>query len=372
MRILLAPDSFKGSLSSLAVCNTVKALIGKEMPDCTVDCIPVADGGEGTVDSFAISCGAQRCIDEVTAPDYEITPAEFAIMGDTAVIETAQASGLPLVGAANDPLHATTYGSGELIKSALDMGCRKIVLGIGGSATNDGGIGLASALGALFTDEDGEKVTPDGLGMSKISNIDLSGLDPRLSECVITVLCDVENPLYGENGAAYVFAPQKGADEEKVIFLDNALRNLEKAVKKCMGIDCAADSGSGAAGGMGYGLKVFLGAKLQSGAKTVLDLCDFDERAKKTDIIITGEGRFDRQSLMGKVPGEIISRANDKPVAVLCGMSLLEKADGVCRIFETNPDHLPFEQVLPYCRKMLEETVKKEIIPFLKIFSKKA
>lgn len=370
MRVLLAPDSFKGSLSALEVCSTVKAAVESEIPDCAVDCIPVADGGEGTADSFVFACGAQRKTAVVTGPDFKKVTACFAVMGDTAVIETAQASGLPLVGAANDPVTATTLGSGELIRAALDMGCQKFVLGIGGSATNDGGIGLATALGARFTDENGNAVTPNGLGAARVADIDLSGLDSRLSGCEFTVLCDVENPLYGENGAAYIYAPQKGADEEKVVFLDGALRNLEKAVKKCIGVDCAADPGSGAAGGMGYGLKAFLGAKLQSGAKTVLDICGFDERKNRADIIITGEGRFDSQSLMGKVPGEIIDRAGDRPVAVLCGMSLLDSAHGVDRIFETNPRHLPFEQVLPKCKEMLSETVKKELVPFLKKIEK--
>ena len=354
------------------MCTAVKTVIQSEIPQCTVDCIPVADGGEGTVDSFIFSCGAQIRNALVTAPDFRRVTAGYAVMGDTAVIETAQASGLPLTGSANNPIAATSFGSGELILSALDAGCRKIILGIGGSATNDGGIGLAMALGARFTDENGEKVEPNGSGMSKVVNIDLSGMDSRLAYCEITVLCDVENPLYGENGAAYVYAPQKGADKDAVVFLDNALRNLEKAVMKCIGADYAHLPGAGAAGGMGYGLKAFLGARLRSGAKTVLDICGFDERKQHADLIITGEGRFDSQSLMGKVPGEIISRAGGTPVAVLCGMSLLESAGGVCRIFETNPGHLPFETVLPLCENMLCDTVKGEVLQFLKKILKNA
>lgn len=366
MRILLAPDSFKGSLSALQVCKAVKTVIQSEIPECTVDCIPVADGGEGTVDSFVFSCGAKIRKAEVTAPDFKRVIAEFAVMDDTAVIETAQASGLPLAGKANNPVYATSYGSGELVLSALDAGCRKIILGIGGSATNDGGIGLAMALGARFTDKNGNIVESNGKGMNEVVNIDLSGMDSRLAECEFTVLCDVENPLYGENGAAFIYAPQKGADKDAVAFLDNALRNLEKAVIQSLGANFAHLPGAGAAGGMGYGLKTFLGAKLQSGAKTVLDICGFDERKQHADLIITGEGRFDSQSLMGKVPGEIISRADNIPVAVLCGMSLLERADGVCRIFETNPRHLPFESVLPMCENMLCDTVKGEVLQFLK------
>ena len=368
MRLLLAPDSFKGSLSAVQVCSAFRTVAERENCGWDIDCIPVADGGEGTVDSFVFSCGAQVKTAVVTAPDFRKVTAEFAVMGDTAVIETAQASGLPLVGSKNNPVTATTFGSGELILAALDAGCKKIILGIGGSATNDGGIGLAAALGARFTDENGNDVEPNGSGMSKIAHIDLNGIDSRLADCEIIALCDVENPLYGENGAAYIYAPQKGADKDAVIFLDNALRNLEKAVIDSLGAGFALLPGAGAAGGMGYGLKTFLGAKLQSGAKTILDICGFDERKNQADLIITGEGRFDSQSLMGKVPGEIIGRSGGVPVAVLCGMSLLEKTDGVCRIFETNPKHLPFETVLPMCEKMLCDTVKDEVLQFLKKF----
>ena len=205
--------------------------------------------------------------------------------------------------------------------------------------------------------------------MAKIKNIDASGLDSRIKDCEITVLCDVENPLYGENGAAYVYAPQKGADSEKVLFLDNALKNLETVVKSDLGLNFANESGSGAAGGMGYGLRVFLGAKLQSGAKTVLDLCGFDDRAKQADVIITGEGRLDSQSLMGKVISEVTKRAGDKPVAVVCGLSTLETVPGeIAAVFETNPEHLPFEAVLPTCEKDLYDTVSTKVSEFLKKF----
>lgn len=371
MRVLVAPDSFKGSLSSLEVCDIVKRALMSSVPDIEVDCIPVADGGEGTADSFVFACDARLNEAQVTAPDFKRVRAHYAVMGDTAVIETAQASGLPLVKGKNDPVLATSYGSGELILDALNKGCKHIILGIGGSATNDGGIGCLSALGVRFLDGNGAEVEPNGLGMSKVKSVDASGIDSRVNDCEFTVLCDVENPLYGKNGAAYVYAPQKGADDDKVAFLDSALRNFELAVKKSVGVDCADDKGSGAAGGMGYGLRVFLGATLRSGAKTVLDICGFDERAAKADVIITGEGRFDRQSLMGKVPSEVISRAGGIPVLVLCGVSLLEKADGAAAIFETNPLHLPFEQVLPTCRESLYTAASGDIADFLKNFEKR-
>lgn len=370
MRVLVAPDSFKGSMSALRVCDIVSKALKDAIPGCEVDSIPVADGGEGTAESFAFACGAVMREVTVTGPDFNKVAARYAVMGDTAVIETAQACGLPLVSGENNPVLATTFGVGELITDALNEGCRKFILGIGGSATNDGGIGCLTALGFGFYDKDTESVSPNALGLSKLKSVDISGVDSRLAECEFTVLCDVENPLYGENGAAFIYAPQKGADGETVIFLDDALKNYEKAVKKSLGIDCAHNAGSGAAGGMGYGFRVFLGAELKSGAKTVLDICGFDERAKKADVIITGEGRFDSQSLMGKLPGEIISRAGDKPVAVICGICTAENMQGVSAVFETNPEHLPFEKVLSECEKSLYSAVYNNVSYFLKKIEK--
>lgn len=370
MRILLAPDSFKGSMSAVEVCGIVSDALAASLPGCEVDAIPVADGGEGTLDSFVFACGAKRYSVEVTAPDFKKVSADFAVMGDTAVVEMAQASGLPLVGAANDPVRATSYGTGELILAALDKGCRKIVLGIGGSATTDGGIGCLSALGVRFLDADGVPVEQNGMGMSKVASIDMSGMDARTVGCDFTVLCDVENPLYGKNGAAYVYSPQKGADSETVAFLDAALRNYEKAVVADVGVDCALSAGSGAAGGMGYGLRAMLGATLKSGAQAVFDICGFDSRAEKADAIITGEGRFDSQSLMGKVPSEVMKRAGGKPVIVVCGVSDIAGGCGVAAVFETNGSRLPFEAVLPRCREMLFEVASGGISGFLKKIEK--
>ena len=370
MRVLVAPDSFKGSMSALRVCDIVSTALTNAMPGCETDCIPVADGGEGTAESFAFACGAAMKSVKVTGPDFNKVTARYAVTGDTAVIETAQACGLPLAGDKNNPVLATTFGVGEIILAALDDGCRKFILGIGGSATNDGGIGCLSALGFGFYDENNKKVSPDALGLSKVKSVDTGCADSRLAECEFTVLCDVENPLYGENGAAFVYAPQKGADSETVVFLDSALRNYEKAVVNSLGVDCAHLSGSGAAGGMGYGFRVFLGAELKSGAKTVLDICGFDERAAKADAIITGEGRFDSQSLMGKLPGEIISRAGGKPVIVICGVSTAESTQGTSAVFETNPAHLPFEKVLPECEKSLYSAAFNNVSEFLKKIEK--
>lgn len=370
MRVLVAPDSFKGSMSAVEVCDITRRALEASLDECQVDCIPVADGGEGTLDSFVFACGATLFSAKVTAPDYRRVDAEFAVMGDTAIIEMAQASGLPLTGDKNDPVRATSYGTGELILAAVDKGCRNIVLGIGGSATTEGGIGCLSALGVRFYSADGEVVSPDGKGMSEVERIDLSGIDPRISQCSFTVLCDVNNPLYGENGAAYIYSPQKGADKETVLFLDSALRNYEKAVIASIGVDCAGLSGSGAAGGMGYGLRAVLGAQLRAGAQAVFDICDFDSRARAADVIITGEGKFDRQSLMGKVPAEVIKRAGDKPVLVLCGVSDMAQVQSVAAVFETNPSHLPFEEVLPGCKESLYTAVFDGVVGFLKKIEK--
>ena len=369
MRILVAPDSFKGSMSAVEVCDITRKALQASLDGCQVDCIPVADGGEGTLDSFVFACGASLFTAKVTAPDYRKVDAKFAVMGDTAIIEMAQASGLPLTGDKNDPVRATSYGTGELILAAVDKGCSNIVLGIGGSATTDGGVGCLSALGVRFYNASGETVSADGYGMSQVERIDLSGVDPRVSQCSFTVLCDVNNPLYGESGAAYVYSPQKGADEETVSFLDSALRNYEKAVIASVGVDCAHSAGSGAAGGMGYGLRAVLGAQLRAGAQTVFDICDFDSRAKAADVIITGEGRFDRQSLMGKVPAEVMKRAEDKPVLVICGVSDMDKVQSVT-VFETNPSHLPFEEVLSGCKDSLYATVFDGVSAFLKKIEK--
>ena len=361
MNILLAPDSFKGSLSAVEVCRIAAAALQESMADVAVQAIPVADGGEGTVDSFVFALGAERKEAVVTGPRGLKVCAAYAAAGDVAVIEMAQASGLPLMLGQPNAKKATTYGTGELMKIAAADGCRKLVIGIGGSATTDGGIGCLSALGVRFTDENGQPVSPDGEGMAQVAHIDISGLDPAVKACEITVLCDVTNPLFGPNGAAYVYGPQKGADPETVAFLDDALQRYAAVVKAELGVDAADEAGAGAAGGLGYALKVFLNAEMKSGAKAVLDLCGFDEKVKAADWVLTGEGQFDRQSLMGKLPGTIAERLGGKKGAILCGVSRLSEEEarqaGYRFVQESNPLHLPFEAILPHCAEMLYEAV---------------
>ncbi len=361
MNILLAPDSFKGSLSAVEVCRIASAALRESIKNAHVQAIPVADGGEGTVDSFVFALGAARKEAVVTGPRGLKVCAAYAAAGDTAIIEMAQASGLPLMLGQPNAVKATTLGTGELIRTAAAQGCRRLVIGIGGSATTDGGLGCLTALGVRFTDANGQPVTPDGFGLAQVAHIDVSGLDPAVKQCEITVLCDVTNPLFGPNGAAHIYGPQKGADPETVAFLDKALQNYAGAVKAGLGVDAADMPGAGAAGGLGYALKVFLNAEMKSGAKAVLDLCGFDQKAKAADWVLTGEGQFDRQSLMGKLPGAIAERLNGKKAAVICGVSRLSEEQarqaGYRFVQETNPLHLPFEAVVPHSAEMLYDAV---------------
>lgn len=361
MNILLAPDSFKGSLSAVEVCRIASAALRESIKGVAVQAIPVADGGEGTVDSFVFALNAERREAVVTGPRGLKVCAAYAVAGDTAIIEMAQASGLPLMLGQLNAKKATTFGTGELIKKAAADGCRKLVIGIGGSATTDGGVGCLSALGVRFTDRNGQPVSPDGEGMAQVAHIDLSGLDPAVRQCEITVLCDVTNPLFGPNGAAFIYGPQKGADPETAAFLDAALQNLANVVKAELGLDAANEPGAGAAGGLGYALKVFLNAEAKSGAEAVLDLCGFDEKAKAADWVLTGEGQFDRQSLMGKLPDAIARRLGGKNAGIICGVARLSEEQarqaGYRFVQESNPLHLPFEAILPHCKEMLYEAV---------------
>jgi glycerate kinase len=247
---------------------------------------------------------------------------------------------------------ATTYGTGQLIKNALDRGCKKIMIGLGGSATNDGGIGCAAVLGVKFYDVENKEVSLNGSGLSEIRQIDLSGLDKRLFDADIEVLCDVVSPLYGETGAAYVFAPQKGADENTVKLLDDGLKNLAAVTKETIGKDNSQVEGAGAAGGLGFGLISFLGAKLVKGAPAVLKATGFESAAKAAELVITGEGCMDNQSLLGKAPAEVAALSGDTPVVAIVGMSKVTDMSGsnIKRIYVTDHDERSFEQVLAECR----------------------
>jgi glycerate kinase len=323
--IIVAIDSFKGSLSSVEACEIVK----KAFIDSTdeVVTIPIADGGEGTAEAFYRALGGSRVKKAVTGPDWEKREAGFLILPDgTGVIEMAQASGITLVKEL-DPLNTTTYGTGELILGALDAGCRRLIIGIGGSATNDGGVGMAAALGARFYNSSMDNIVPTGGGLSDLDGMDLSHMDSRLKVTEIIVACDVTNVFYGPDGASVVYGPQKGADEETVIVLDNNLKRLADLIRLETGINLQGIPGSGAAGGLGGGLVAFAGGQLRSGIDLLLETVGFGELVKGAELVITGEGSFDEQSLSGKVVSGISRIAGEfnVPVIVIAGSVLVGK-----------------------------------------------
>ncbi len=333
MRIVVAPDSYKGSVSALGVAQAMERGILQVFPGADVRKIPIADGGEGTVEALVTATGGELRQAEVTGPLGEKLMAQWGILGDgrTAVIEMAAASGLPLVPAAKkNPRITTTCGTGELMRAALDNGLRKIIIGIGGSATNDGGTGMARALGARFTDPDGKELPDGGAALSRLQRIDLSGLDPRLQDTEITVACDVDNPLCGPRGASAVFGPQKGATPEIVAELDAALAHFAAITQQTTGRQVAELPGAGAAGGLGAGLMFFTRAKLKPGVEIVLDAVGFAEIVKEASFVITGEGRTDFQTAFGKAPVGVAKVAKQFNVPVFClSGGLGEGADDV-------------------------------------------
>lgn len=362
-RVIIAPDSFKGTLSAVEVCSIVSAQLKERYTDIEITEIPVADGGEGTVDAFLYAARGEKVYCTVKSPLGRDIDAYYGILPDgTAVIEMAQASGITIE-KENDALRASTYGTGQLISDALMRGCRKILLGIGGSATTDGGIGCVAALGGRFLDEKGKSVPFCGEGLTYIETIDLSALDERLKECEIKVLCDVKNPLYGKDGAAYVYSPQKGADKKAVELLDGGLKNLARVSLHTIAEDYSSLEGAGAAGGLGFGLVAFCGARLTRGTDCVLEAADFCEKVKNADLIITGEGKMDSQSLMGKVPFGIAEKSGGRRVIAIVGVCEVTKEaaaqHGIGEIIETNPEHLPFDEIKHSAKTMLIKACEK-------------
>lgn len=350
-KCVVVSDSFKGTVSSREICAIAQQVIPRHFPACEVVCIPVADGGEGTVDCFIQAMGAQRVEITVTNALGEKSAAAYARIGELAIIEMAAAAGLPQVGALRCPGTSTTYGVGELIAHAVDSGCRKILLGLGGSATNDGGCGCAAALGVRFYDADGQSFVPVGDTLGRIARIDTAKADELLRSVEITVMCDVTNPLYGPTGAAYVFAPQKGADAEKVKSLDAGLRHFGDVIRSQYGLDVSAMPGAGAAGGMGAGCVALLGGMIQSGIDAVLDVTGFDRQLEGADLVITGEGRIDSQSADGKVVSGVARRTRTKgiPLIAIAG-GIADSAGavydiGVSAMFSTDRAALPVDML---------------------------
>ncbi|MDQ6420413.1 glycerate kinase [Paenibacillus sp. LHD-117] len=332
MRVLVAPDSYKGSLTAAEVAACMEKGILDVLPQAAVIKLPIADGGEGTVDAIVNATGGQLHQVEVLGPLGEPVTATFGVMGDgqTAVVEMASASGLLLIAKDRlNPLRTTTYGTGQLIQAALDQGCRRIVIGIGGSATNDGGAGMAQALGVRFFNDQGSELSYGGGELISLSRVDVSGLDPRVADCEIIVASDVTNPLCGPEGASFVFGPQKGATPEMAQRLDDGLRNYGRVIHERLGIDVRNVPGAGAAGGLGAGLIAFLSARMSRGIDIVLEAIEFEKRVQEADLVITGEGRTDSQTAFGKAPAGVAALAKKYNKPVICvsgGISLDTKA----------------------------------------------
>jgi glycerate 2-kinase len=327
MRVVVAPDKFKGSLTAAEAAEAIEAGLRQARPDVEVTRLPVADGGDGTLATM-VAAGARRVPVRSSGPTGEPVDAAIAVAGDTALVEMAEASGLRrLPGGRPDPLHATTYGTGQLISAALDLGVTRLVVGIGGSATTDGGTGMAAALGARFLDAAGQPLAPGGAALLSLATIERDRLDPRLAAVQVTVACDVDNPLVGQHGAAAVYGPQKGASGEDVLLLDSALRRYARILRSELGLDLADVPGAGAAGGLGAGSIAFLGATLRPGIELVLELVGFHDAVAKADLVITGEGSLDAQSLRGKAPFGVARAAASHGVPVVAIAGIVEAAE---------------------------------------------
>lgn len=351
-KIILIPDSFKGTMSSIEICNVMEKAIKNHFPKTEVVKIAVADGGEGSVDSFLLSMGGKKIVKNVKGPYFEEIKAFYGILDDnkTAIIEMASAAGLPLVGENRQAHKTTTFGVGELINDAVDKGIDKLIIGLGGSATNDGGCGAAVALGAKFYDENETEFIPVGETLKNIQRVDISKIKERLANIEVITMCDIDNTLCGEQGAAAVFGPQKGANPETVKLLDEGLYNLSQIVKKDLNVDILNVKGSGAAGGMGGGMIAFLDSTLQMGIESVLDTVKFDDQLEGVDMVFTGEGKIDSQSLRGKVVIGVARRTKKKEVPLIVvvgqiGDDVTEAyEEGVTGIFSINKAPIPFDE----------------------------
>lgn len=374
MKIVIASDSFKGSLASMEVARSIEMGILDVFPSCDVVKVAVADGGEGTMDALCQSLGGKVVQIPVEDPIGRTVNASYVILEDgiTAVLEMSSASGLTLLTLTErNPMLTSTYGTGQLIADALARGCRKFLVGIGGSATNDGGMGMLQAIGYRFLDADGNDLPGSGASLSKLSIIDGSGVSKAVRESEFIVACDVDSPLYGPEGAAYVFAPQKGADQYMVRTLDEGLRHYAEVVASYVRVsidlhsndsgsrhidrsvipDMASMPGAGAAGGLGYAFVAFLGARLQRGVDMVLDAVGFDSIIEGADLVITGEGRIDAQTLTGKTPYGVLQRASGQgiPVMALAGSVALDNISGkpsFCAIRQITPEGMPLSEAM--------------------------
>ena len=363
MKLLFASDSFKGSLTSEKTVELLSKAAREVFGECECSGVPVADGGEGTVEAVIAAEQGEFVKVKVHGPLMEEAESFYGVFdGDKAVIEMAAASGLPMVPEElRNPLNTTTYGTGELILDALKKGYRDISIAIGGSATNDGGMGCARALGVKFLDSEGCELEGFGRDLAKVSAIDISGLDERIKEAKITVMCDVTNPLCGKDGATWTFGKQKGATPEIQEELEAGMCNYRDVIKERFGIDCDEIPGAGAAGGLGAALKVFFGGEMKSGIETVLDLIRFDERLKGVDLVVSGEGRTDWQSCFGKVMQGVGMHAKAKGIPVLglsgsLGKNAMDICDcGVSSLMTTVNAPMPLSEALERAEELYYE-----------------
>lgn len=366
-RILLAFDKFKGSLTSDEVADAFAHGIRDVVPHCEIRRIAIADGGEGTTETLCRELSAERVSLTVSDPLGRPIEAHYVISGRTAIIEMAAASGLTLLTSnERNPLKTTTYGTGEMVADAIARGCQHIVLGIGGSATNDGGMGLLEALGCRFLDATGEPLYGCGESLEQIATIDSSTLLPQLASTRITIACDVDNPLTGECGAARIYAPQKGADEATVVRLDKGMEHFAEIVLHTTGIAIKEMDGAGAAGGMGGGCHALLGARLRRGIEVVLELLRFDEYAESCDLIITGEGRIDAQTLRGKAPHGILRRAQQLGIPTIAVGGSMEPTEalrnsGFRAIYAATPDTMSLDEAMRHhtAKRNLRQTAQR-------------
>lgn len=362
-KIILIPDSFKDTITAGQFCTISEKVLKTYFPECEVVSLPLADGGEGTTDCFLQMAGYQKVQTTAMNAFMEEIPVYYAVNGTAAVMEMAMCASLPSAKGRENPATTTTYGVGQMVRHAVENGAKKVILGLGGSCTNDAGAGMAAALGVKFFDDKGEKFIPTGTTLDKITSFDTSEAYSLLEDVDLLAMCDIDNPLYGKNGAAYIFAPQKGADAPMVEMLDNKLQHIAHLAEKQTGINYYDIKGAGAAGGMGFGVCAFIGGSLQPGVNLILDTIDFDTQIQGADLIITGEGRIDSQSLSGKAVIGISRRAKKKNVPVIAVVGSAQDGyqagydQGLTAVFTTNTEPVVFEQAAKNAHRNLEQTV---------------
>lgn len=361
MNIVVAIDSLKGSLTSIEAGNAIRDGILRVMPDSCVQVKPLADGGEGTTEALVQGLGGEMISIDVHGPLQTPVHAAYGILGDTAIMEMASAAGIALVGKDLRPLETTTYGVGEMIRDAIERGCRKFLVGIGGSATNDGGIGMLTALGYEFLDSDGNPAGICTRDLASIASVKTEDRMPQLATCKFQIACDVTNPLCGENGATYVYGPQKGVTDDMRAELDATMKHYASVTKKYLGVDNAKAAGAGAAGGLGYAFLSYLEGELQPGIDLVMEAVDMEQAIQQADLVFTGEGRLDRQSAMGKAPVGVAALAKKYGVNVIALAGSVTDDAAICNERGIDAFFPILRSVVTLDEAMQPETARKNL-----------